>query len=1206
MAALDARDVDLARLVRAAPSSSLSTHTEVGLRVRRAGELDGDYRIDVPGGRVAATSTPHLQTHGRLFQGQDGGLRIDGEATVDEAGARVEADYQLRARTGALLVHAELDGRLRDPPRLTALGVRASGTLSASADFDSKTNLVDARARLRLASVLHEAVRAQAVAVDAKIRGQASDPSVLLDLTAGPVDASGRRFEYVAATVSGKPSRLRVNALVKGASPERVELETEVSLARAVELERLRVTLLGPEGPVELAAQRVVAENGGLRIESFELRGAGSADGDIDVRPDRERFRFSATDLELGRIARVVGVRVPFERALVSADVALEHRRGALDGHVRARASDVRIGKLEGASASVDLAFTPRNISGTAEADFGEGGRLHVELDRFEPPREPWTLEKFANQPGSLVARGDFKLAGFLPLVEAAGLPIERVAGTAEFDISASGGAAGTGPRLEARVRTKGLRLVERRARHEPVRTAAQARELAPRALEGVDVKMLAEIEPTDRTARVDLELFDQYGTIVTLKGDTRLPVNWPATLRDSWRTLPLRARLEIPRRPFEIFPEIVRPSVTKGIASARVDFEGTVVEPRLDGEVTVDGLRARAEEEPVRLAMTTHYDRARGALTLAAESRGRSVATLKADWRGDAARLATTGVNGRSPIELDLAAELHDFPLDSIPALVDRQISGPLSGTIRLDDLGRDAKLEVSLDGSKMTIGEVRMQRLRAEVKAEQGRVSVHAEGGDRSGNAELELRTDVAWGDRLLPSVPTEADGRLVAHAFRLDTLSPAVKRYLNELGGLLDADLTVKLAPGKNALSGEASIRDGFVQVPAVGERFTDVTAKIRIEGDRVLVRNASARGPTGRLTARAAARLDGLELVSAEAHVKIAKSEKLPVTLQGAAVGDAWGNVAVLYRKTKDVTEIRVDVPSLHVELAEQGDLDVQSLDEIESIRIGARLADGTFTSLPVQPLEAGEDSESSSPMRVRVRLGRNVEIDRGRALKVKLGGEVVMTSDGESRMTGRLELRGGTLDVQGKLFDIERGLVTFAGDPSNPTITATARWDSPVGYSVYADYSGDVRNGKITLRSEPPLNQDEIASLLMFGDPEGSVGTGSGSTNSAATAVGVAGDTAAKGINKALTDLTRLDVAARVDTSTGTARPELVVQLSPRVAARVTRAVGEPQAGQPPDRTFLTVEFRFTRSWSVSGVVGDHGGSGLDVIWRRRY
>ena len=224
------------------------------------------------------------------------------------------------------------------------------------------------------------------------------------------------------------------------------------------------------------------------------------------------------------------------------------------------------------------------------------------------------------------------------------------------------------------------------------------------------------------------------------------------------------------------------------------------------------------------------------------------------------------------------------------------------------------------------------------------------------------------------------------LVAQGFRLETLNPALKQSLNELGGRLDADLKVKLAPGENALEGEASVRDGFVQVAAVGERFTDLTARVRIEGDRVYLRDVSARGPTGRLTARATARLDGFELVSAEAHVRIKESEKLPVTLEGAAVGDAWGRVAVLYRNTDGGTEIRVDVPSLHVELAEQGDLEVQPLDEVEGIRIGARLTDGTFTTIPVQPLEDGKaDAESSSQMRVRLRL-ENVEIKRGRQLQ----------------------------------------------------------------------------------------------------------------------------------------------------------------------------------------------------------------------------
>jgi hypothetical protein len=74
----------------------------------------------------------------------------------------------------------------------------------------------------------------------------------------------------------------------------------------------------------------------------------------------------------------------------------------------------------------------------------------------------------------------------------------------------------------------------------------------------------------------------------------------------------------------------------------------------------------------------------------------------------------------------------------------------------------------------------------------------------------------------------------------------------------------------------------------------------------------------------------------------------------------------------------------------------------------------------------------------------------------------------------------------------------------------------------------------------------------------------------------------------------------------VDTSTGEARPELVLQLTPRITGRVTQALGEPGPGQSPDRTFFTLDFRLFRKWSLSAQVGDEGGSTLDLIWRHRY
>jgi translocation and assembly module TamB len=236
--------------------------------------------------------------------------------------------------------------------------------------------------------------------------------------------------------------------------------------------------------------------------------------------------------------------------------------------------------------------------------------------------------------------------------------------------------------------------------------------------------------------------------------------------------------------------------------------------------------------------------------------------------------------------------------------------------------------------------------------------------------------------------------------------------------------------------------------------------------------------------------------------------------------------------------------------------------------------------------------------------VTVKLG-SVSIRKGQQAQVSLGGSIRAALGERLDVRGQIETRRGTLDISGKKFEIERGVVTFnGGEPSNPTISAVARYDSPAGYTVYAEYTGTAKLGKLRLSADPALSQDEILTLLMFGTPDGSLGAGSG--DSLSTAVGVAGGTAAKGLNRALSDVTDLDVSARIDTSTGAPRPELVVQLTSRVAARVTQALGEPPPGQSPDRTFLTVEFRFARAWSLSTMVGDKGATAVDVIWRKRY
>jgi translocation and assembly module TamB len=406
----------------------------------------------------------------------------------------------------------------------------------------------------------------------------------------------------------------------------------------------------------------------------------------------------------------------------------------------------------------------------------------------------------------------------------------------------------------------------------------------------------------------------------------------------------------------------------------------------------------------------------------------------------------------------------------------------------------------------------------------------------------------------------------------------------------------------------LKGEARLEKGVLQVPAIGQRFSDIRAKVAVRDNQFQLEQLEARGTTGKLVATGKARLDGFELRAAEAKASIAEREKLPITLEGQVLGDAWGNLSVRYENPQQgPRRVAVDVPQFHLVMPPSAGAGLQSLDEPPDVRVGVRRADGKFVPLAVQPLDPGGKTDAAAaparPLLVDIALG-NVVVDRDRSVNAQLTGRLQVRSADDTLLTGRVEVRGGKLDVQGKVFEIERGVITFdGGDPGNPTITATARWDAP-DYTVYADYVGDVETGRIKLRAEPPLTQDQIASLLLFGSPEGSA-SGSDPT-AAALAVSVAGDTAAQGLNKALDDLTNLDVSARIDTTTGSARPELVFQVSPRVAARVTRALGSPAAGESPDRTFLTLELRLKRSWALAALVGDRGASALDLIWRRRY
>jgi translocation and assembly module TamB len=311
-----------------------------------------------------------------------------------------------------------------------------------------------------------------------------------------------------------------------------------------------------------------------------------------------------------------------------------------------------------------------------------------------------------------------------------------------------------------------------------------------------------------------------------------------------------------------------------------------------------------------------------------------------------------------------------------------------------------------------------------------------------------------------------------------------------------------------------------------------------------------------------------------------------------------------------------TKVAVDIPRLHTQFPLSSSNKVQELDEAKDIRVGYFRRPQQFVLLPKDADDLKEEEppppSETGPGRtvIDVHLGSEVEIKRGTTLKVTLEGHPKIEMTDRARMSGQIRLTRGFLEVQGKRFQIERGTVTFVGDdPGNPQITVTAGWTAPDGTRVYADFVGPLKTGKVKLHSEPPRPQNEMLALIMFGTAEGSSATPYPTQQpSGATQAGtVVGGFATEGLSKGLDSLTGLEVSTKIDTTnSANPKPEIEVQIARDIAIQLGYVIGTPPPGTNPDKTLFTLDWRFTRKWSMDATFGDQGSSILDFVWRHRY
>ncbi len=1144
-------------------------------------KLDGRFHLVLPPGRLENQKLPGVAGGGEFSRDERGTVRVAGRADVDEPGAPTSVDYELALGSRSWL-EARSETWLTRPARLVNLArVSLAGFVETRLRVDLDRQRIAGNLKAALPRIIQGRNRVEQLRVQATVSGSTDAPAIELSADAESMVVLERRFEH---------PRVRIAELAL--TPELVLKNCTLALSRKA------TTLQAHLAELALGQK--------LRVEGFALDVGGSAWVSFTWHDGLERLKARAQNVDLGRLARALDLQTPLERGMLDLEADIAQQQGKPNGTLFARMRQIEMGPLDQGRVDVSIAVRDGRVNGAVVANLNQGGNAELTLEDvpwLEPPYDKKTLQRLS---GRIGVSGDLDLSALDRSIVNEYLPLERAGGRitldAELDRKAGDDAL---PNLVVRLQTEDVELVGKRRPLGPQPTAKEARLAAPEQVRPLDVRAELRLEGDSGKAWLRVRSHDDRSALLEIDALTELPKTLDRALRADPRDLPLQARIVIPPQALAALP-LAALSGSEGHARLELDVQGTARDPELTISGRVANFRAlEAQTDPLDLEVHAELSRAGGRIAADGYVKNDRVAALRGVWNGDLSKLAQ-GASDQSPVQGSASIDLREFPLAAVPGSGMGQLRGAVTGHLELQDFGKDARLNGYLEARALRFGEARFKEVFASFSMAGEKVKAALRLEQPDGGARGELAAGYVWGARLLPRVETPLEARFSAKKLRLTGLALLTGGAINELDGRVDGNMEGRFGDGEPFLRGSLVLHDGVLQEPKTGQRFHDIEALLELAPGSARIEQLTARGSAGRLRANAKATLSGLSLRTAEAHVTIREKEKIPVTVEGVVLGDAFGKVDARLRiDEREGTEISVDVPELTLDLPESAGTEPQPLEPAEHVRIGTRQRSGELAALPLQPLAESRERPPGPPTVVVVKVGRKARLRKGTMFDVQFAGQTRIELAERPIVTGQIDLTGGKFDLQGKLFDIERGTVTFDGDdPSNPTVLATARWDSPADYTVTVEYAGTVRQGQLTLTSDPPLTQNEILSLLMFGNPDCSAGSSSG--NTAAAAFGVAGGTAVKGVNRVINRLTKLDLDARVDTSTGSARPELVLQQTPRMSARVTRALGEPSPGQPPDRTFATLDLRLGGRWSLATTVGDRGASAVDLIWRHRY
>lgn len=523
-------------------------------------------------------------------------------------------------------------------------------------------------------------------------------------------------------------------------------------------------------------------------------------------------------------------------------------------------------------------------------------------------------------------------------------------------------------------------------------------------------------------------------------------------------------------------------------------------------------------------------------------------------------------------------------------------RISGRLSGTAGDPDVRARASLEsamlsgVSVDSLSASL-EYTHDTSRLDMNA-----AVHSLG-QRAADIEASCPFYVDFREFAL-RLPRGGDSvsvGVVTNGFNLAALNDFVDpQQMRQVEGEMNGNVRIGGTVDDPQAEGELNLRRGAVRLMEPDIRVDRIGGTLQFEGEQLKLSDFSARSGKGTLTASGTMQMERLKPGEMDISVSARNFRAANTSRLNALV-----NLDARTRGTPQSPSISGSLSVLNgfIMMDNFGEQAVEqvSLDTVS----GPDLAGGLYDSLAL-------DMSVSFDRRFYVRNRRYMDME------MEIQGEVDLLKEAgrELEAFGTLNTVRGYVSPLGKRFELEEGMLTFAGNLSNPDINVRSLFVPPqAGQDIRIWYiiEGSVEDPRFRYESSPAMELENIISYTLFGQPFYALDSWKqvvAGTGSNATAADVALDVLLDRVESIATRRLGIDVVQIDNTRVGGENGTAITTgwyLSPRVFFAIQNVITDAT----PDTHFL-LEYLLLENLKLIISQGNDIRQGIDFKWNYDY